>query len=246
MNPFNRQATAAQSEAVAFDAGLRGWMLKVYNYMTSALILTGVVAYFASGSQAFLNLMFTQGANGASSMSIFGWVIMLAPLGMALYLGARLHHMSVAKAQTLFWVYAGVMGLSLSFIFLAYTGESIARTFFITAATFGSMSLVGYTTKRDLTAFGSFLMMGVIGIIIASLVNLFVQSSMMSLIVSVVAVLVFTGLIAYDTQKLKEMYYSVGRSAEVAQKTAIMGALTLYLDFINLFVHLLRLIGDRR
>ena len=246
MNPFNRQATAAQSEAVAFDAGLRGWMLKVYNYMTSALILTGVVAYFASGSQAFLNLMYTQGANGAAGMSIFGWVIMLAPLGMALYLGARLHHMSVSKAQTLFWVYAGVMGLSLSFIFLAYTGESIARTFFITAATFGSMSLVGYTTKRDLTAFGSFLMMGVIGIIIASLVNLFVQSSMMSLIVSVVAVLVFTGLIAYDTQKLKEMYYSVGRSAEVAQKTATMGALTLYLDFINLFVHLLRLIGERR
>lgn len=248
MNPFNRQtaAAAAQAQSVAFDAGLRTWMLKVYNYMASALILTGVVAYFASGSEAFLGLMFHQTANGGMGLSIFGWLVMLAPLGMVLYLSARLGSMSVQAAQTTFWVYAGVMGLSLSFIFLAYTGESIARTFFVTAGTFGAMSIVGYTTKRDLTAFGSFLIMGLIGIILASLVNIFVQSSGMAFVISILGVLIFTGLIAYDTQKLKHIYYSVGGNSEMGQKTAIMGALNLYMDFINLFIYLLRFMGNRR
>lgn len=245
MSPFSRQASV-QSTAVGFDAGLRAWMLNVYNYMASALLLTGVVAYVAGNSPAFLGMMFTQGANGAMAMSPLGWVLMLAPLGMAIYLGMRIQSMSLSTAKTMFWLYAGVMGASLCFIFLVYTSESIARTFFITSATFGVMSLVGYTTKRDLTSFGSFLMMGVIGLVIASLVNIFMQSSMMSFVISVISVFVFTGLIAYDTQKLKQMYYAVGGSGEASQKTAIMGALSLYLDFINLFVSLLRLIGDRR
>ena len=166
-------------------------------------------------------------------------------LGVVFYMSARMGKMSVSSAQTTFWVFAALMGLSLSSIFLAYTGASISRVFFITSITFGAMSLYGYTTKRDLTKLGSFLMMGLIGIIIASLVNLFMKSSMMDFVISILGVLIFVGLTAYDTQKIKNMYVS-SDSGEMMGKKAVMGALTLYLDFINLFIMLLRLFGQRR
>src|SRR6185295_6906949 len=173
------------------------------------------------------------------------WVALFAPLGLVLLLGFRLRQMSFSAVQTTFWVYAALMGIGLTPILLLYTGASVAQVFFVTSATFGAMSLWGYTTKRDLTGFGSFLFMGLIGIIIASLVNLFLQSGMMSWVISVLGVVIFTGLTAYDTQKIKEMYY-VGDDGTIAGKKAIMGALSLYLDFINLFLMLLRLFGDRR
>lgn len=227
-------ATAAGSRA-EIDEGLRSHMLRVYNYMGSALLLTGIVAFFASSSPALMNAIYG---------TPLQWVVMLAPLGFVIFLSARLHKMSFSTAQITFWIYAGVMGLSLSYILLVYTGASVARVFFITAGTFGAMSLYGYTTKRDLTKLGSFLFMGLIGIIIASVVNMFLQSSMMHFVISVIGVLVFIGLTAYDTQKIKEMYYELD-SSEVAGKKAIMGALRLYLDFINLFIMMLQLFGNR-
>jgi FtsH-binding integral membrane protein len=172
-------------------------------------------------------------------------VVLLAPLGLVFFLSWRIQQMSFAAAQTTFWVYAGLMGIGLTPILMLYTGASVAQVFFITAATFGAMSLWGYTTKRDLSGFGSFLFMGLIGLIIASLVNMFMQSSMMQWVISVVGVLIFTGLTAYDTQSIKETYY-VGDDGSMAGKKAVMGALRLYLDFINLFLMLLRLMGDRR
>ena len=173
------------------------------------------------------------------------WVIMLAPLGIVFYMSFGINKMSVAKAQTVFWIFAALMGLSLSWILLVFTGVSVARVFFITSATFGAMSIYGYTTKRDLTKLGSFLMMGLIGIIIASLVNIFLKSPMMYFVISILGVLIFVGLTAYDTQKIKNMY-SASDTIEISGKKAIMGALTLYLDFINLFIMLLRLFGQRR
>jgi uncharacterized protein len=172
------------------------------------------------------------------------WVVMLAPLGMVFFLSYRINKMSVAAAQTAFWVYAGLMGLSLSSIFLVYTGQSIVQTFFVTAASFGALSLYGYTTKRDLTAMGSFLIMGLFGLIIASVVNIFLASSALAFAVSVLGVLIFAGLTAYDTQKIKEMYFD-GDDAAVMGRKAIMGALTLYLDFINLFMFMLQFLGNR-
>ena len=170
---------------------------------------------------------------------------MLAPLGIIFYMSFGIRKMSAAKAQTVFWVFASLMGLSLSWILLIYTGVSVARVFFITSATFGAMSIYGYTTKRDLTKMGSFLMMGLIGIIIASVVNIFMKSTMMYFVISILGVLIFVGLTAYDTQKIKNMYLA-SDSGEVIGKKAVMGALTLYLDFINLFIMLLRLFGQRR
>lgn len=228
------------------DAGLRSYMLQVYNYMVSALILTGLVAYFASGSEAFLSMMYSQKPDGSVGMSMMSWVVMLAPLGVVLYLGYAVQKMSLTAAKAWFFGFSILMGLSLFSVFAAYTGTSIARVFFITAGTFGAMSLYGYTTKRDLTAWGSFLMMGLIGIIIASVVNMFLQSSMMHFAISVIGVLVFVGLIAYDTQKLKGIYYQYQSQGEVLAKSAVMGALSLYLDFINLFIMLLRFFGERR
>ena len=169
----------------------------------------------------------------------------MAPLGIVFYMSFGIRKMSAAKAQTVFWVFASLMGLSLSWILLVYTGVSVARVFFITSATFGAMSIYGYTTKRDLTKLGSFLMMGLIGIIIASLVNIFMKSTMMYFVISILGVLIFVGLTAYDTQKIKNMYL-VSDSGEIMGKKAVMGALTLYLDFINLFIMLLRLFGQRR
>ena len=245
-DPFARTDTTAygQSQATSYDAGLRAYMLKVYNYMASALALTGLVALGASQSEAFMNMLSVPAASGGHSPSGLAWIIALAPLGLVMWLSFGVQRMSATMAQGIFWAYSALVGLSLTSIFIVYTGESIARTFFITAGTFGSMSLWGYTTKKDLTGMGSFLMMGLIGLILASLVNIFLQSSGLHFATSVIGVLIFVGLTAYDTQKLKNMYYQVAGGAMA--KTAIMGALALYLDFINMFMYLLRFVGDRR
>jgi uncharacterized protein len=226
----------AQVGVERIDEGLRSYMLQVYNYMGLGLAITGAVAFLVAATPALYVPIFT---------SPLKWVVMLAPLGFVFFLGARINHMSVSAAQLTFWVFAAVMGLSMASIFLVFTGASIARVFFITAATFGAMSFYGYTTKRDLSGWGSFLFMGLIGIIIASLVNLFVGSSAVQFAVSVIGVLVFTGLTAYDTQRIKEMYYELDAS-DVATRKAIMGALSLYLSFINLFMMLLHLFGTSR
>jgi FtsH-binding integral membrane protein len=235
--PDKRFMTRAEAQAAEIDVGLRQYMLQVYNYMASGVALTGIVAYLVAATPAITNALFGN--------PIMPWIVMLAPVGLALYFGARIQTMSFSTAQAIFWVFAGLMGLSLSTIFLVYTGESIARVFFITAGTFGAMSLYGYTTKRDLTRMGSFLMMGLIGIIIASVVNIFVGSSALQFAISVIGVLVFVGLTAYDTQKIKEMYWEAD-DRETHGKKAVMGALNLYLDFINLFVMLMSLFGNRR
>lgn len=235
---------AAGARSAAYDAGLRAYMLRVYNYMGGALALTGVLAWLAANSNFFLNLMYNMEQGGG--MTPIGWIIALAPLGIVFYLSFRVDRLSYSAAQTWFWAFAGLMGLSLSSVFLAYTGTSIARVFFITAGTFGAMSLYGYTTKRDLTSWGSFLFMGLIGLIIASIVNIFLQSTTLHYILGAVGVLIFVGLTAYDTQKIKSVYYSVAGNAEALGKAAVMGALNLYLDFINLFLMLLRFFGERR
>ena len=228
-------STATKSEAKV-DQGLRSYMLRVYNYMATGLGLTGLTAYFVAITPSLFNAIYG---------TPFYWIVALAPLGFVFYLSARLHKISFAKAQTVFWIFSGVMGLSMAYIFIAFTGASIARVFFITAGTFAGMSLYGYTTKKDLTGWGSFLFMGLIGIIIAMIVNIFLQSGMLSFIISCVGVLVFVGLTAYDTQRIKEMYYASDHP-EISGKKAIMGALKLYLDFINLFIMLLHLFGQRR
>jgi hypothetical protein len=203
--------------------------------MAIGLLITGFVAFFAAASGIYL----------AIAQSPLIWVVMFAPLGMVFYLSARISRMSVSAAQLSFWVFSGLMGLSLSYIFLAYTGNSIARVFLVTSGAFGALSIFGYTTKKDLTAWGSFLFMGLVGIILASIVNMFIGSSGMQFIISVLGVLIFAGFTAYDTQKIKEMYYQ-GDSSETSGRKAIMGALRLYLDFINLFILLLQLFGSRR
>jgi FtsH-binding integral membrane protein len=224
------------------DAGLRAHMLRVYNYMAIGLGITGVVAW-ATVNTALGTLFITQGVDGFALTGL-GWVAFIAPLGLVLLMSFAIHRMSVSTAQTVFWVYAALMGVSLAPVLLIYTGASVAKVFFITAATFGGLSLWGYTTTRDLTAYGSFLIMGLIGIIIAMLVNFFLASPALDFAISIIGVLVFAGLTAWDTQKIKEMYY-VGDDGTVAGRKAIMGALSLYLDFINLFLMLLRLFGNR-
>jgi len=246
---FNQRSFTKTVDKAAIDEGLRAYMLKVYNYMTTGLLLTGFIAYFFGKASIVTNdlgqiISFTQ-----IGAVLFGsplmWVIMLAPLGFVFYLSARINKMSVSSAQITFWLFASIMGLSLASVFIQFTGASIARVFFITSGTFGAMSLYGYTTKRDLTRLGGFLFMGLIGIIIASIVNMFVGSSAMQFAISVIGVLVFVGLTAYDTQNIKNMYYS-GDNETIGSKKALMGALKLYLDFINLFILLLQLFGQRR
>ncbi len=219
----------------AIDAGLRAYMLGVYNYMAGGLLLTGVVAYGAAAS----------GLYQAIAGTAFIWIVLLAPLALVMFLSFRIERMSLGTAQLTFWTYAGLVGLSLSGIFLIYTGASITRVFFIAAATFGATSLYGYTTRSDLSRFGSFLFMGLIGIVIASLVNIFLASSALQFAISIIGVLVFVGLTAWDTQRIKEIYIE-GEDAAVAGKKAIMGALALYLDFLNLFLLMMQLFGDRR
>ncbi len=245
---LNRQnATSRTSVSAAIiDQGLRSYMLKVYNYMASALLLTGFVALltFKLAVQSLEPLVLSNFGNSLYNSGL-AWVVMLAPLGVIIYMSFGIAKMNVAKAQSVFWVFAALMGLSLSSIFVAYTGTSITRVFFITAGTFGLMSIYGYTTNSDLTKFGSFLIMGLIGILIASVVNIFMKSPMMYFVISILGVLIFVGLTAYDTQKIKNMYLE-SDSGELIGKKAVMGALTLYLDFINLFIMLLRLFGQRR
>lgn len=226
----------AASTQAAVDMGLRAHLLRVYNYMALGLGLTGMIAFMVSTSPTLLY---------AIHSTPLQWVVMLAPVGLVFFLSFRIHSLQASTAQLLFWIYSGLMGLSLSYVFMAYTGTSIAKVFFITAGTFASMSLYGYTTKTDLSRFGSFLIMGLIGLILASLVNIFLKSSGLDFVVSLLGVGIFVGLTAYDTQNIKNSYFE-GDSGEVAGKKAIMGALQLYLDFINLFLHLLRFLGDRR
>jgi FtsH-binding integral membrane protein len=220
-------------------------MLRVYNYMLMGLVLTGATAWVTANVPAVRQLFFTIPETGGYTLSPLGWIVLFAPLGLVFFLGFRIQRMSLSAAQTTFWVYAGLMGIGLAPILLLYTGVSVAQVFFITAATFGAMSLYGYTTGRDLSGFGSFLFMGLIGLIIASLVNMFLQSGMMAWVLSVIGVLIFTGLTAYDTQQIKESY-NENYDGTASGKMAIMGALRLYLDFVNLFLMLLRLMGDRR
>jgi FtsH-binding integral membrane protein len=217
------------------DAGLRVHMQRVYGYMAGGLALTGIVAYAAAVS----------GFYQAIAETGWIWIVILAPLGFVLALSFGIERMNAGTAMAMFWIYAAVMGLSLGGIFLVYTGTSIARVFFITAATFGAMSLYGYTTRSDLSGFGSFLFMGLIGIVIASIVNIFIGSSALQFAISIIGVIVFVGLTAYDTQRIKMMYLE-SDTAEIAGKKAVTGALALYLDFINLFMLLLQLFGQRR
>lgn len=236
MNRTSSPVIQRAIEEASMDMGLRAYMLKVYNYMMGGLAITGLISYLTASSPTMLQAIYG---------TPLQWVVMLAPLGFVFFLSYRIDKISAGTAQALFWIYAALMGVSLSFIFLVYQGESIAKVFFITAATFGSMSLYGYTTKRDLSGFGSFLFMGLIGIFIASIVNLFMASSALSFAISVIGVLVFTGLTAYDTQKIKSIYQE-GAGHDTITKMAVMGALNLYLDFVNLFLMLLRLLGDRK
>jgi len=256
MAEFDRPTIAAAraGTAAAIDEGLRSYMLKVYNYMSIGLVVTGLVVWFANQAATTTDPSAAVGQlQNGELLTQWGallytsplmWVFALAPLGFVLVLSFGINKLSVPAAQATFWAFAAIMGLSLSSIFMVYTDASIAKVFFITAATFGAMSLYGYTTKRDLTGMGNFLMMGLIGLVIASIVNIFMQSSMLDFAISAIGVLVFVGLTAYDTQKIKESYDSSAGS-EVLAKGAIMGALSLYLDFINLFMMLLRLFGNR-
>ena len=255
MAEYDRQTLGARAgSALAIDEGLRSYMLRVYNYMGIGLVVTGLAAWFAAAAAITTNPDAAVGqlANGQYVTqwgyllfaSPLQWVVMLAPLAFVLVLSFGINKLSVPAAQATFWAFAAIMGLSLSSIFLVYTDASIAKVFFITAATFGAMSLYGYTTKRDLTGIGNFLIMGLIGLIIASIVNIFLASSMLEFAISAIGVLIFVGLTAYDTQKVKESY-DEGLGSEVLHKSAVMGALSLYLDFINLFLMLLRLFGNR-
>ena len=240
----NRVRSYNAAATVADDAGLRAYMLRVYNYMLMGLALTGATAWIAAETP-LRGLFFQVTPLNGVTLNMLGWVALLAPLGLVFLLGWRIQRMSFAAAQGVFWLYAGLMGIGLAPVLLLYTGASVAQVFFVTAATFGAMSLWGYTTQRDLTGMGSFLFMGLIGIIIASLVGMFWHSSALQFVISVAGVIIFTGLTAYDTQSIKESYY-VGDDGTIAGKKAIMGALRLYLDFINLFMMLIRLLGDRR
>ena len=235
IGPNRKVMSRAQAEAAAVDVGLRAYMLRVYNYMCVALALTGAVAFYVSTSPTLLQAIY-----GTPLM----WVVFLAPLGMVFFLSARIHKMSAGTAQTMFWFFAALVGLSLASIFIVYTGTSVARVFFITAGAFAGLSLVGYTTKRDLSGMRTFLFMGVIGLVIAMVVNMFLGSSGLQLLISVVGVLIFAGLTAYDTQQIKLMYYEAD-SGEVATKKSIMGALRLYLDFLNMFIFLMHILGVR-
>ena len=242
-NNYQNRMTQTRAQAgVDIDQGLRSYMLKVYNLMALGLAITGLAAFFTfnmavSGGQL-------TGFGQALYASPLKWVVMLAPVGLVFFMSFKISSMSVSAAQATFWVYAALMGVSLSSIFLVFTGQSVVQTFFVTAASFGALSLYGYTTRKDLSALGSFLIMGVFGLLIASVVNIFLASSALQFAISAIGVLVFAGLTAYDTQKIKEMYFD-GDEVAVAGRKAIMGALTLYLDFINLFMFLLQFMGNR-
>jgi uncharacterized protein len=222
--------------SAAYDAGLRSYMLSVYNYMASGVLLTGIVALLFARSGLAAQILMGPG--------LLKYVIMFAPLAFVLVLNFGLNKLSTFATQACFWAFAAVMGLSMSSIFLVYTGTSIAQTFFATAAAFAGLSLYGYTTKKDLSGMGSFLIMGVIGLLVASIINIFLQSGTFALVISALGVLIFAGLTAYDTQRIKSMYAYVA-GTDMVGKTVVMGALSLYLDFINMFQFLLSFLGDR-
>ena len=228
--------TTTAGRDVAFDAGLRSHMLSVYNYMASGVLLTGIVAYLFAASGMAAQIFFGGG--------VLAWVIIFAPLLMVFAMGFGANRMSTGTVQAFYWAFTVVMGLSMSVIPLIYNGTSIAAIFFATAAAFVSLSLWGYTTKRDLSAFGTFLIMGVVGLVVAMLANFFIQSDTLSMVISFIGVLLFAGLTAYDTQKIKSIYFQVA-GTDFLGKAAILGALTLYLDFINMFTFLLNLLGSR-
>lgn len=243
MKEYAKTFAAAQK---SYDAGLRAYMLRIYNLMAAGLAITGVTAFATLTVEPVTKLMFQVSPSGQFLGNTgLGLIIMLAPVGIALYFFMGFGKMSLETAKMLFWVYSALTGMSLASLGFIYTGESIARTFFICASVFGGMSLYGYSTSRDLTSMGSFMLMGLMGLVLASLVNLFFQSPAIYFAASLVGVGVFMGLIAWDTQKLKSMYYVYG-GGEIGQKTAIIGAFTLYLDFINLFLYLIRFFGNRK
>jgi uncharacterized protein len=256
MSDFDRNYATMRGvgtdRAVAYDMGLRAHMISVYNYMASGVALTGVTAWLAyqmAGGDAIRISGGTIVGLTSFGQALFNsplmWVLVLAPLGLVFFLSFRISHMQASTARLLFFVYAGLLGVSLATIFVAYTQTSITRVFFISAAAFGALSLYGYTTQRSLNAMGSFLVMGLFGLIIASLVNIFLKSSGLDWALSVVGVLIFAGLTAWDTQKIKEMF-DPQDDGTIAGRKVVMGALSLYLDFINMFLMLLRLFGDRR
>jgi len=240
---FNRAGTVA--DQAAFDVGLRAHMVRVYNYMASGLALSGIVAFGLFSSPELAGLFFQLQAGRVVGLNMLGWIAIFAPLGLLLLVSFRAAKMSVGSIQAVYWAVTALMGVSLSLVLFRYTGASVARTFFVTAAAFGALSLYGYTTKRDLTAMGKFLFMGVIGLILAGLVNMIWPSDTMSFIISAAGVLIFSGLIAYDTQKIKEQYADAW-GTDMAEKIAIFGALSLYLDFVNLFQFLMSFLGQSR
>ena len=251
MSDFDRNiATRGYADrAAVIDAGLRAYMIRVYNYMAAGVALTGVVAWFTYSAAVV-----TDASGRIVSLTPFGQAIFGGPLTIVLFLGTlgivfflsfRISRLQASTALALFMLYAGLLGLMLSSVFLAYTGASITRTFFISAASFGALSLYGYTTQRDLSPIGSFLVMGLFGLILAMLVNIFLKSAGLEFAISAIGVLIFAGLTAWDTQRIKEMY-SANDDGTVTGRKAVMGALALYLDFINLFLFLLRFMGDRR
>ena len=229
-------ATSTTADRAVVDEGLRSYMLRVYNYMGSGLALSGIVALMIARSDAAIQFIFGSG---------LGMIAMFAPLGLLLVMSFGFNKLSATAIQAMYWAFTGLMGVSLASVFLVYSLGDVARVFFITAATFGAMSLFGYTTKRDLSGWGSFLFMGLIGIVIAAIVNIFLGSAMLTFVISVIGVLVFTGLTAYDTQRIKSEFIAYGMEGAMATKTAVMGAVSLYLNFINLFYMLLALLGNR-
>ena len=240
---FNRAGSVA--DQASFDVGLRAHMVRVYNYMASGLALSGIVAFGLFSSPELASLFFQVQAGRVVGLNMLGWIAIFAPLGLLLLTSFRAAQMSVTSVQAVYWAVTALMGVSLSLLLFRYTGASVARTFFVTAAAFGALSLYGYTTKRDLTAMGKFLFMGVIGLILAGLVNMIWPSGTMSFIISAAGVLIFSGLIAYDTQKIKEQY-SEAWGTEMVEKVAVFGALSLYLDFVNLFQFLMSFMGQSR
>ena len=242
-NTFSRTGTAA--DQAAFDVGLRAHMIRVYNYMASGLALSGIVAFGLFSSPDLAGLFFQIQAGCVVGLNGLGWVAILAPMGLLLLVSFRAAQMSVGSIQAVYWAVTALMGVSLSLLLFTYTGASVARTFFVTAAAFGALSLYGYTTKKDLTALGKFLFMGVVGLILASIVNMIWPSGAMSFVISAAGVLIFSGLIAYDTQKIKDQYADAW-GTDTAEKVAIFGALSLYLDFVNLFQFLMMFLGQRR
>lgn len=245
IDPFNETLTITP-HATHVDKGLRAYMLTIYSYMALALAMTGAIAFGCAQSDAFLNAMYIVQDGAVVGTKPLAWIVIFAPLVLVLYISFNLPRMSLAAVQISYWVYAALVGMSFSTLFLNFTDASIAQVFFVTAGTFASMSLIGYTTRRDLSSLGSLMLMSLWGLIVAMLVNLFLQSSGLQFVLSAVGVLIFVALTAYDTQKLKTIYYQLSVGGEWAGKIAVIGALTLYLDFINIFLNLLTLFGHRR